>query len=206
MLNEVRNFQQVTCLCVHRTNELFNEIWCIVNLLFIFRKVCPCWINSKFFVLTTTINSSVVHINDIFTLLTVRLNDELLHLLNSEIYRDNTCNTEECRLEDSVSTVTQTDFLTNLASVNIVNLDIILCEISLNVVRDEVNQLLAIEDSIQQECTVFTETTSNIVHVQVSLNVTCNEVRGIYQVSRVDWLITETEVRTCETTRLLRVV
>ena len=206
MINEVRNLQEVTWLCVHWTNKLFNECWCIVCLSIVIREVSPSWVNSQLLVLVTTVNSSKVLVYDILTLLAVTLNDELLHLVNCKVERNNLCNTEECRLEDSVGTVTETNLLCNLCSIDIVNGDIVLSEVALYLIRNEVYKLLTIKDSVQQECTILTQTTCNVVHVQVSLNVTSNEVWSIYLICRADWVVTETEVRTCETTRLLRVV
>ena len=183
MLNEVRNLQEVTCLTVDRTNELLNECWSVILLSLIVCEVCPSWIYCQLLVLTTTVNSAEVLVNNVLTLLRVRLNDECLHLLYSEIQRNNLCDTEECRLEDGVGTVTETNLLSNLSCVDIVNSDVVLSEVTLYLVRDEVNQLLTIEDSVQQEETVLTQTTSYIVHVQVSLNVASYEVRSSYQVS-----------------------
>ena len=151
MLNEVRNLEEVTCLSVDRTNEFLNECWCIVFLNCVVREVSPCWINSELFVLTTAVNSSVVLINNVLTLLAVRLNDELLHLLNSEVNRDNLCDAEECRLEDSVGTVAKTDLLCDLCSVDVVNLDVLLSEYALYLVRDEVYELITLEDCVEEE-------------------------------------------------------
>ena len=89
---------------------------------------------------------------------------------------------------------------------DIVNSDVVLSEVTLYLVRDEVNQLLTIEDSVQQEETVLTQTTCYVVHVQVSLYVASYEVRSIYLISTVDRAVAETQVRAGETTRLLRVV
>ena len=206
MINEVRNLQEVTCLCVHWTNKLLNECWCIVCLSIIVWEVSPCWVNSQLLVFVTTVNSSKVLVYNVLTLLTVTLNDELLHLINSKVERDYLSNTEERRLEDSIGTVTKANLLCNLSSVDVVNADIVLCKVTLNLIRNEVYKFLTIKDSVQQECTILTQTTCNVVHVQVSLNVTSYEVRCIYLISRTDWIITEAEVRTSETTRLLRVI
>ena len=94
----------------------------------------------------------------------------------------------------------------NLSCVDIVNCDVVLSEVTLYLVRDEVNQLLAVEDSVQQEETVLTQTTCYIVHVEISLYVASYEVRSIYLVCAVDRAVAETQVRAGETTRLLRVV
>ena len=206
MLNEVRNLQEVTCLAVDRTNELLNECWSVILLSLIVSEVSPSWIYCQLLVLTTTVNSAEVLVNNVLTLLRVRLNDECLHLLYSEIQRNNLCDTEECRLEDGVGTVAETNLLSNLSCVDIVNSDVVLSEVTLYLVRDEVNQLLAVEDSVQQEETVLTQTTCYIVHVEVSLYVASYEVRSIYLICTVDRAVAETQVRAGETTRLLRVV
>jgi hypothetical protein len=71
--------------------------------------------------------------------------------------------------KNGVGTVAETNLLSNLSCVNIVNSDVVLSEVTLYLVRDEVNQLLTIKDSVQQEETVLTQATSYIVHVEVSL-------------------------------------
>ena len=197
---ECRYRQQVTVLCIDRTNYFVDECRIVVFSFCVIRKVSPSRINSQSLVFTTTVNGSIVLVNNVFTLLAVRLNDEFLHLLNSLFYRNNACDTEECRLKDCVGTVTQTNFQCNLCCVDIVYRNVVLCEIFLNLVRQVLSQFFTFPDSVQQERTVLTQTTSYIVHVQVSLNVTSNEVRSVYQISRTDRIITETQVRTSETT------
>jgi hypothetical protein len=135
-----------------------------------------------------------VLVNNVLTLLRVRLNDECLHLLYCEIQRNNLCDAEECRLEDGVGTVAETNLLSNLCCVDIVNSDVVLSEDALHLVRDEVNEFLTVEDSVQQEVTVLAQTACNIVHIQVSLYVASHEVRSIYLVCAVDWAVAETEV------------
>ena len=197
---ECRYRQQVTVLCIDRTNYFVDECRIVVFCFCIIRQVSPSWIDSQSLVFTTTVNGSIVLVNNVFTLLAVRLNDEFLHLLNSLIYRNNACDTEECRLKDCIGTVTQTNFHCNLSCVDIVYRDIVLCKVLLHFVRQVLSQFFTFPDCVQQERTVFTQTACYVVHVQVSLNVTSNEVRRIYQVSRADRSITETQVRTSETT------
>ena len=187
-------------MCIDRTNYFVDECRIVVFSFCVIRKVSPSRINSQSLVFTTTVNGSIVLVNNVFTLLAVRLNDEFLHLLNSLFYRNNACDTEECRLKDCVGTVTQTNFQCNLCCVDIVYRNVVLCKIFLNLVRQVLSQFFTFPDCVQQERTVLTQTTSYIVHVQVSLNVTSNEVRSVYQISRTDRIITETQVRTSEAT------
>ena len=81
-----------------------------------------------------------------------------------------------------------------------------LSEVALNLVRNEAQQLIAIKDGVEKECTAIAKATCHVIHVQVSLNVASHEVRRVNLISRVDRLVAETKVRACETTRLLRVV
>ncbi len=199
VLNEVRNLQQVTSLSVDRTNQLLNECRSIVGLNLIIRQVSPLRLNGQLYILTTTVDSSVVLINYVLTLSSVRLQGSSLHLLNSELYRDNAGDTEECTLQDSVGTVTQTNLLCNLGSVDGIYSNVVLCEVTLYLVRHELLELVGVEDCVQQELTVLLQTTSHVVHVQVSLNVASYEVRCSYQVGRADRCITETQVRAGET-------
>ena len=206
MLNEVRNLQQVTCLCVDWTNEFLNECWSVVFLNSVVWEVSPSWIYSENLVLTTAVNGSIVHVDNVLTLLAVRLHDELLHLLDGKVNGDNLRDAEECRLEDGVGAVAQTNLLCNLGGVDIIYLDVLLGEHALHLVRNEVDELLAVEDSVQKERTVLADTTCDVVHVQVSLYVASHEVRCGDLIGRADRLVAETEVRASETTRLLRVV
>ena len=203
---ESRNLQQIAILCIDRTNYFVDECRIVVYNLFIIRQVSPCRINSQLVVFATTVNSCIVFVYNIFTLLAIRLHDEFLHLFDSQINRNYACDTEECRLQDCIGTVTQTNFQCDLCSVDIINCNIFLSKITFYAVRQMFCQLFTIPYSVQQECTVLTQTASHIVHTQVSLNVASYEIRCVYQIGRTDRMITETQVRTSETTRFLRVV
>ena len=194
MFNKVRNFEQVTRLCVDRTNNLFDECWNIAIFVFISREISPCWVNSELLVFATAVNSCIVLINNILSLEAVRLHDECLHLLYSKFCWDNLRDAEESRLEDGVCAVTESNLLSNLRSIDIINLDIMLSKVLLNLIWDEVYKLITFEDGIQQEGTIIAKTTCYIIHVEVSLYMACHEVRRINLVSRVDWLVTKAEV------------
>ena len=94
-LHEVRNLQQVTSLSVDRTNQLLNECGSIILLSSVVSQVSPLGLNLELLELTTAIDSSVVLINNVLTLSTVRLQGGSLHLLNSQLYGDHLSDTEE---------------------------------------------------------------------------------------------------------------
>ena len=203
---ECRNFQQVAILSVDRTNNFVDECWVVVWFNSIVFESSPCWVNSKLFVFATTVNSSIIFVYNIFTFFAIRFEDEFLHLLDSKVNRNYFCNTEECRLKDSVSAVAKTDFLSNSSSIDIVNSDIVLSEIAFHFVWQVFSQFFVVPYSIQKECTILLQTTSYVVHTEVSLNVASYEVRCCHQICRTDRCVAKTEVRTCETTRFFRVV
>ena len=122
----------------------------------------------------------------------------MLHLLDGLLYWNNARDTEESRLEDGVGTVAKTNLASDLSSVDVVHLDIVVSEVFLHFVWQVLSQFLAFPDSIEQESTTLLETAGYIVHLQVCLYVASHEVRSSNEVGRVDWFVTETEVRAGE--------
>ena len=191
---EVGNLQQVASLSVDRTNEVLNECRSCILYNLIVGQVGPCRVDSKLLVLATAVNGRIVLVNNVLALLAVGLHDGLLHLLNGKVYRDNLRDAEERGLKDGVGTVAKTNLLCNLCRVDIVNGDVLLCEHTLNLVGDELDELITLEDGVEQERAVLADTTCDIVHVEICLNVACNEVRCGNLVCRADRLVAEAEV------------
>ena len=71
IFHEVRNLEKVTCLGVDRTNEILHECRSCILYHSVVWEVSPCRVNCQLLVLTTTVNSGVVLINDILSLLAV---------------------------------------------------------------------------------------------------------------------------------------
>ena len=153
---ECRYRQQVSVLSVDRTNHFVDECRVVVFNFSIIRQVSPSRVNSQSLVFATAVNSCVVLVHNVFTLLTVRFHDEFLHLFYSLVYGDHACDTEESRLEDGVGAVAQTDFLCNLGCVDIIYRDVVLCKVFLHFVRQVLCQFFAFPDGVQQERTVLT--------------------------------------------------
>ncbi|CQB87835.1 Uncharacterised protein [Chlamydia trachomatis] len=81
--------------------------------------------------------------------MSVRLHDELLHLLYSKLVRDHTGNLEESRLQDSIGTVTKTNLLSDLSSVDHIEVDLILSEVPLHLIWKVLLYLIDIPDTIE---------------------------------------------------------
>ena len=71
MLYKIGYFQQVSSLCVDGANQLLHESGSVVSLAFIVSQFCPSGVYSQFLVLTATINSSIVLVYYVLTLLGV---------------------------------------------------------------------------------------------------------------------------------------
>ena len=205
-LHEVGDLQQVAGLSVHRTDYLLDESGSVVLDNGVVGEVGPCGIHRQLLVLATAVNGCVVEVDDVLALLAIGLDDEGLHLGDGEVGRDDLRDAEEGRLQDGVRAVAETDLLADLRGVDIIDLDVVLGEIALHLVGDEVDELLAIKDGVEQEGATVAETARHIIHVEVGLDVASHEVRRIDLVGGVDGLVAEAEVRAGETTRLLGVV
>ena len=123
----------------------------------------------------------------------------MLHLLDSLLYWDNLSNAEESRLEDGVGTVAKANLTSDLGSVDVVHLDIMVSEVFLHFVRQVLCEFLTFPNGVKEEGATVLQTTGHIVHLQVCLYVASHEVRGSNEVCRADWLVTKTEVRASET-------
>ncbi len=203
---ESADLEQVAVLSVDGTHDLVDECGIVVLCLGIVGELSPCGIDSELVVFAAAVNSLVVLVYHILTLLAVALDDEFLHLLYSEVNGDNLCDAEECALEDGVGAVAKTDFLSDLGSVDIINGDVILCEVTFHLVGKILGKLLTLPDGVEKECAAVAKTTGHVIHVQVSLYVASHEVGGVHQIGRADGLVAETEVRAGEAARFLRVV
>ena len=203
---ECGNFQQVAVLCIDGAYHFIDECRVVVGLCSVCSEISPCRVYGQFLVFTAAVYGSIVLVHHVFTLLAVGLHDELLHLFYRQVYRDDTGDTEECRLEDGIGTVAQSDFLCNLGGVDVIYLDIVLGKVSFHLVRQVLGQFFAFPDGVEQERAVLLQSAGHIVHVEVSLNVASHEVRRVHQVSGADGSVSETQVRARETAGLLRVV
>ncbi len=180
--NEVGYFQVVAGLGVDRTDYIVDECRIVVLYGCILGEVAPCFVDGELLVFATAVNSCVVLVNHILTLLAVALDDEFLHLLNGEINGDHFGDAEECALENGVGAVSEADFLSDLGSIDIVDGDVMVCEVFLHLVWQVLGQFLAFPDGVEKECSAVAKATGHVVHVEVSLNVASNEVRSGHQI------------------------
>ena len=195
-----------TILSVDGTHELRDELGFVIDGSLVGWQVSPSRINRQHLVLAAAVNSCKVHVHHVLALLAVRLHDSLLHLLYCKLYGDDLRDAEECALQDGVRAVAEANFLCNLGGVDVIDGDVLLCEVLLYIIRNELHKLFALEDGVQQELTAGAQTANHVVHTQISLNVASNEVRRLNLIGAADGRVAEAQVRASEAARLLRVV
>ena len=147
----------------------------------------------------------MVHSNYLLTLTAVRLGSSVLHVPDSVSSRNDVGQLEECRLQKSVDSRAQTDFLTDLNTIDGVELDIVAGNVSLNRTRQSLVQLVQIPTAVQQEGTAGLQSSSHVILVHIRGVVAGYEVSLLNQVGALDRLLTESQVRGGNTAGLLRV-
>ena len=131
--------QLVALLCVDRNEDIVDELDQLGSVTggnMSLRVVCavlPCLGNLNLNDSANTgIDSIVVHLDNGFALLAVGLGSRILHELDSILDRDNAGEFEERCLQNGIHTAAQTDFLTDLDSVDGVELDVVVCDVLLD--------------------------------------------------------------------------
>ena len=172
----------VTLLSVNLLLDVANELCCCAFALnfcgeVIILAVLPGLRNVNLNVCSSTcINSVMVHLNDVVTLLRIRLGSCVLHELDNLLFRNQLGQREECRLKNGIDTVTKTDFLTNLNTIDDVELNVVLSDVSLNLSRKLLIQLILSPLSIEEECSARNKILNHVVLVDVCSTVASYEV------------------------------
>ena len=83
--------------------------------------------------------------------MSVALDDELLHLLDSEIVGDDVGDLEESGLEDRIGTVAETDLRGDLGRIDDVEVAAVLCEVSLETTGEVLTEILRLPDGVEEE-------------------------------------------------------
>ena len=151
--NECGYRERVTFLSVHYVNNLLDELR---NSLLLNRLILSCLpgirnVNCNNCI-NTSVDSSIVHLNDIVTLLTVRLESCLLHVVNSLVNRKDSGKLEECGLADCVDSSAEADLLSLSNSVKSIELDVVVSDISLHRTGESLLEFFSCPLCVEEEC------------------------------------------------------
>ena len=149
---EDANRQVITLLSVHLLDDGGDEGRVVLVLLLrIIGAVSPLSGHGYLDDVGTGIDSLIVHIDDLLALVSVALDDELLHLLDSEIVGDDVGDLEESGLKDRIGAVAETDLRGDLGRIDDVEVAAVLCEVSLETTGEVLTEILRLPDGIEEE-------------------------------------------------------
>ena len=197
----------VALLSVHRYEDVLDELRKIFLLCLSVNSVSPV---SRYLYevsrIETCVYSLVVHVDYLFTLQSVCLDDGLLEVFCCFVYRDNVREFEECGLHDHVDTVAESDLTSDLCSVQCVELDVVLSDVLLHCCRKVLVELFVRPDAVQQECAALLQALEYVILMYICLVVASYEVSLVDEVCRLDLVLSESQVGYCDTAGLLGVI
>ena len=120
--------------------------------------------------------------------------NSILQVFNSVSQRNNISQLEENRLHNHVDAAAQTDFLSNLNSINDVEFNIVLSDVAFELTGQLCVELLSAPVAVQQEGAAFFQACGYIIFMNIGLIVYCNKVGSINQVRSHNRSMTETQV------------
>ena len=191
--------QVVTTLGDHRAHHLINKLG--IGIVVLEDEVGgavelgPCCGDLNLGDLATAVNGSVVHVDNILTLLAVALHDELLHLLDGQVVRNDARNLEEGTLEDGVGAVAQTNLGGDLRGVDDIHINIVEGQILLHIVGKMFLGLFNAPRRVVEERAVLLQAAEAVILAEVARDVDSHEVGRANEVRSQDGLVTETQVR-----------
>src|SRR5699024_1592966 len=166
----------------------------------VFPALRNCYFNNLF---CTCIDGVIVHLNDLVALSSVCSLCSSLHQVDRLCLRNDGSQFEECRLKDCIDTSAKSDLFTYLDTVDGIELDVVVCDISFYLSRQMFLKSFHIPRTVEKECTAVNKLLNHVVFVYIGRIVACHKVRLVDQVCRLDRQLAETQVGHCNTARLL---
>ena len=134
--------------------------------------------------LGATVNAGKVGIHHRLAFLGELLDHGGLHQLNGLLYRQNTGDGKECRLQDGGSTTGQAHFLCDLNAVNDIEMDVVFCNIALHGRRQLAVQLIRGPNTVEQESTTGHQILYHIILGHIGRTVAGHKVGLVDQIGR----------------------
>src|SRR5699024_1444665 len=179
ILNEINNVFSAVLVYLRRSKSFVS---CI------FPALRNCYFNNLF---CTCIDRIVVHLYDLVTFSSVSSFSSSLHQVNCLFFRNDGSKFEERRLENSIDTSAKSDLFTDLDTVDRVELDIVICNVSFNLSRKMFLKAFHIPRTVQKECSAVYKLLYHVVLVHIGRVVACYKVCLMDQVCRFDRQFTE---------------
>jgi len=180
--------QAVTFLCVYLCLNVIYEVYNVAAAILSMCEVqslvsciLPALRNSN-------LNNLLSACVDSVTLSAIGSLCSSLHQLDSLLLRNDVRQLEECRLQNGVDTSAQSDLLTNLDTINYIELDVVVCDKALYLARQMLLDSFHIPRAVQQEGTAVYQLLYHVVLTYIGRIVACYEVCLVNQVCRLNLL------------------
>ena len=198
----------VTFHGVYRDLNLADPLWQIfIHFAFRYFDISPLLRNFNFFYkLDSFIYSCVVHVYDLLTLSSVGFKDRTFHVFHCFINRNDSCDLEECSLQDCVCSASKSKFLCDCYRIDNIKMDLFLSCCFLKCRCKVFIQFFTFPVTGDQNASTFFYICENVVFIQVRFVMAGYKIRMIYKVCRFDWFFSESQVRTCNTAGFLSVI
>ena len=187
--------KSISFLSIYLSLDILNEIDNVFSSVLVYLRsrksfvssVLPALRNSYFYdLLSACIDRVIVHLNDLVALSSVSSLSSSLHQVDCFLLRNDSGKFEECRLKDSIDTSAKSDLLTDLDTIDRVELDVVVCNICFNLSRQMHLKSFHIPRTVQKECTAVNKFLNHVVLVHIGRVVACHKVRLMDQVCRFD--------------------
>ena len=140
------------------------------------------------------LNRSVIHGDDLFTLLAIGTGGSVLHELDSLVLWNDAGEFEECSLQDRVDAPAKAKLLRDVGSVDGIELDVILRNIALHGARQVLVELRGIPGAVEQEDAALLKVLNHLIFCHIGRIVASDKVGLVNQIGRLDRLLTKAEV------------
>ncbi len=168
--HECANRERITILGVNDIGDFLYECrseTILVRILELCGNLSPLGRNLHLCVLTATVNGCEVHVYDVLSLLAVALYDGVLHILDGVLVRENSGNLEEGALEDGVCPPAESDLGSDLGRVDDVELDVLLADDGLYVVRKTLDGLFLVPEAVEKEAAAVLDALEHIIFIEI---------------------------------------
>ena len=158
-------------------------------------RILPAFRNCHFYhLLCACVDRIVVHLYDGVAFSSVGSFCSGFHQLDGLLLRNNIGKLEERGLENCIDTSAKTDFLTDLNTVNHIELNAMIRDKALYLARKVFLKSFCIPRAVQQEGTAVYQLLNHVVFIDIRRIMTCHEVCLLNQVRGLNRTLAETQV------------
>ena len=212
-VKECGNGKIITVKSVNRVKNVFNKLlhfrsvcrdFIIVFLILCISPRCRNIDFNNFF--RAAVDTVAVWVNNSLALLWEFSDNLFFHISDCFVNRENTADGEKCRLKNCWCTARKTNLLSNLDTVDCVEVDVVLSNISLHWCREICVKFLRAPNTVKKECSARKKILHHIIFVNIWRIVAGNKICLVDKICWCNRWWAETKVRYRDTAGFLWIV